>query len=117
MGFGRKWCFWIRTCVSSASYSSMVSETIVGFSKGQRGLRQGDLLFPFLLNIVMELLSQLVTRVEEVGCLSGYQVGSEGLLVTLLQFANDSLAFLPNSKEEGGNLRGILLMFEFISGL
>lgn len=58
-----------------------------------------------------------MSRAEEVGCLSGCKVGADGLHVTLFQFVDDALIFLPNSKEEVGNLRGILLMFEAILGL
>lgn len=66
----------------------------------------------------MEMFSKLVTCVEEVGALSGYWIGDEGLSVVLLQFAANSLIFLPNCKEEVGNLRAILLiMFEAVIGL
>lgn len=78
-------------------------------------MRQGDLLSPFLFNIIMETFSRLVTRFEEVGCLSGCQVGREGPTITLLQFANDSLVLLLNSEEEVCNLQDILLMYEAIS--
>lgn len=37
MGFGEKWRFWVRVCISSASYSLLVNETSTGLEKGERG--------------------------------------------------------------------------------
>lgn len=51
------------------------------------------------------------------GCLSGCRVGRDGLTITLLQFVGDSHVMLLNSEEEVCNLRGIILVFESISGL
>lgn len=116
MGFGDKWCVWIKVCVSSTAFSILLNGTSFGFTKGQRGLKQGDPLSPFLFNIVMEVFSKLIARAEEVGCLNGCRLSHDGPSVVLLQFADDSLLFLPNF-EEVANLRAILLMFEAMSGL
>lgn len=46
MGFGNKWCRWIKTCISSASVSILLNGSPTKEFKLSRGLRQGDPLSP-----------------------------------------------------------------------
>nr|GEX68764.1 hypothetical protein [Tanacetum cinerariifolium] len=48
MGFGRKWCGWIRACLETATSSILVNGTPTKKFILQRGIRQGDPLSPFL---------------------------------------------------------------------
>lgn len=87
----------------------------MGFSKGACGLRQGDPLFPFLINFVMEVLECLVAKVESKQ-VQGCVISPNRPLVTLLQFVDDSLFFLQLHNDQVANL-WCLLMFEALSGL
>lgn len=51
---------------------------------GQRGVRQGDPLSPFLFVIVVDVLSRLVSRVINNGFVMGLTIGSQGVLVSHL---------------------------------
>lgn len=117
MGFGYKWGFWIHVCISSASFSMLINGTPGQMFKGERGLRQGDPLSSFLFNIVMEVLNLLVIQAESTGCLLGCKIGEEGPSIILLQFADDSLFFIPNEELDVRNLQCIVLLFEACLGL
>lgn len=48
MSFRKKLRFWVRVCISPASYSLLVNKPSTGLERGQRGLRQGaDFPIPF----------------------------------------------------------------------
>ena len=70
------------------------------FSEVQWGLRQGDPLSPYLFVIVMEVFSCLMRRAISGGLLSGWRVrgrGGEGILISHLLFADDTLVFCEES--------------------
>ena len=64
-GFSSIWIKWIERCLKSASISVLVngSPTTEFFPK--RGLRQGDLLAPFLFNVVAKGLNGLIRKTKE----------------------------------------------------
>ncbi|XP_057432161.1 uncharacterized protein LOC130724912 [Lotus japonicus] len=58
----------------------------------ERGLRQGDMLAPFLFLIVSEGLNGLFMNAVKLGEFSGYKVGTSGSCeISLLQFADDTI--------------------------
>ena len=85
-----------------------------------RGLRQGDPLSPLLFILVMETLSRLICKATEVGFLEGIHINnsrSEGMWVSHLLFADDTLIFCKPEVSQLGYLRCILVLFEAMSGL
>ncbi|XP_028113211.1 uncharacterized protein LOC114311295 [Camellia sinensis] len=107
----------MKTCVSSAKISVLVNGSPTSEFCPQRGLRQGDPLSPFLFNIVAEGLNILLSRARQLGLIQGAVVGSSGLRITHLQFADDTILFCNADKEEVGNIKRILRCFEIVSGL
>ena len=97
MGFGEKWCSWIRTCISTVQFSVLVNGTPTDFFGSSRGLRQGNPLSPLLFLVMMEVFSRMVKRMEEVGLLSGFRVDGRrgrGESVSHLLFADDTFCFV-----------------------
>ncbi|GJX67890.1 zf-CCHC domain-containing protein [Tanacetum coccineum] len=53
---------WIMACVSTPSFTISVNGDKYRFFKGARGLRQGDLISPYIFTLVMEVLTLMIER-------------------------------------------------------
>ncbi|RVW93640.1 putative mitochondrial protein [Vitis vinifera] len=120
MGFRDKWIRWIKWCISTTSFSVLVNGTPMGFFQSSRGLRQGDPLSPYLFVIAMEVFSAFLKRAVEGGFLSGCRVkgrSEEGVLISHLLFADNTLVFCKPSQDQLTYLSWLLMWFEAVSGL
>ncbi|RVW67635.1 putative ribonuclease H protein [Vitis vinifera] len=84
------------------------------------GLRQGDPLSPYLFVIAMEVFSVFIKRAVEGDFLSGCRVkgrSEEGVLISHLLFADDTLVFCKPSQDQLTYLSWLLMWFEAVSRL
>lgn len=117
MNFGRKWCNWVMECVRTASISVLINGSPSGDFRMERGLRQGDPLSPFLYLIAAEGLSLLMKKAVEVGLVESTVIGGEGVMVSHLQFADDTIFTCSGKYENIRAIKQILRNFELLSGL
>ncbi|RVW67440.1 putative mitochondrial protein [Vitis vinifera] len=108
---------WMRGCLSSVSYAILVNGNAKRWVKASRGLRQDDLLSPFLFTIVVDVLSIMMLRAEKRSLLEGFKVGMNRTRVSHLQFADDTFFFSKSFAEELQTLKSLLLAFGKIYGL
>ncbi|XP_058769032.1 uncharacterized mitochondrial protein AtMg01250-like [Vicia villosa] len=84
--------------------------------KVHKGLRQGDLLSPFLFVIAMEGLTALVKKSVAMGIFKPFLYGDNDS-VDILQFADDTILLGEASCDDIWNMKVILRGFELVSGL
>ncbi|XP_059635751.1 uncharacterized protein LOC132277927 [Cornus florida] len=101
-------------------FSVFVNGSPTGFFASSRGLRQGDPLSSFLFLIVIERLSRLMKRAEDLGFIRGFRVGREAanqIEISHLLFADDTLVFCDTNVSQLRYLGCILTCFQAVSGL
>ncbi|KAK3188889.1 hypothetical protein Dsin_028450 [Dipteronia sinensis] len=93
LGFSDFWIDRIMRCVCSVSYSFIVNGEVRGDLNPLRGLRQGDLLSPYLFLICADGLSWLLYQEERNGDIAGFRCSKSGPKISHLFFADDSMLF------------------------
>ncbi|MCI04470.1 RNA-directed DNA polymerase (Reverse transcriptase), partial [Trifolium medium] len=117
MGFCDQWRRWIAECLNSASVSVLVNGSPTKEFRIGRGLRQGDPLSPFLFLIAAEGLGMLMNKAATIGRFVGYEFGNQGVRLSQLQFADDTLIMGPSTMENVAVIKATLHLFELILGL
>ncbi|XP_026416416.1 uncharacterized protein LOC113311831 [Papaver somniferum] len=95
----------------------LINGSSFGNFSSSRGVRQGDPLSPLLFNIAMEGFSRYLDRVAAMGQFSGFSNVHNGIVINHLHYADDTIFFLNNSRDELHNLFSSLKCFELIAGL
>ncbi|MCI05860.1 RNA-directed DNA polymerase (Reverse transcriptase), partial [Trifolium medium] len=116
--FPTLWRKWIKECVCTTTTSVLVNGSPTDEFPLERGLRQGDLLSPFLFLLAAEGLNVLMQAMVETGVFMGYRMGiQDSITVSHLQFADDTLLLGSKSWVNVCTLREVLVLFELMSGL
>ncbi|XP_019432893.1 PREDICTED: uncharacterized protein LOC109339826 [Lupinus angustifolius] len=82
-----------------------------------RDLRQGDPIAPFLFFIVAEGLADIMRSAVSKKIFKGYSIGRDEVIISHLQYADDTLLIGENSVDNVLVLKSILKCFELTSGL
>ncbi|KAK2445488.1 hypothetical protein QL285_016411 [Trifolium repens] len=116
LGFAEKWIHWMMFCVSSVNYLVLVNFEKVGPIVPDRGLRQGDLLSPYLFILVIGGLSAL-TKYSMARCdIHAVKICRGAPLVSHLLFADDCFLFCRSNLYEIRKMMEILKIYEEASG-
>jgi hypothetical protein len=116
LGFEPRWIHLIMTCVRIVSYSVLANGTPYGRFTPSRGIRQGDLLSPYLFILCAEGLSHLLNKAEFEGRITGLPLSRGGIRLNHMFFADDSLLFCSATIFEWIHLQEILEMYEHAFG-
>ncbi|MCH79404.1 LINE-1 reverse transcriptase like [Trifolium medium] len=116
-GFCDKWIKWIRACVFAGNLSILVNGSPTAEFNIQRGLKQGDPLAPFLFLLVAEGFGGVMKRAVECNLFKGFSIGADGLAISHLQYADDTLCIGEASVQNLWTIKAILRGFHMVSGL
>ncbi|XP_022041930.1 uncharacterized mitochondrial protein AtMg01250-like [Helianthus annuus] len=83
----------------------------------EKGLRQGDPLSPFLFLIVMEALSWLLKKAQQIGIFKGVCITSNEAELSHLFFADDTLIMGEWTRDNIQSIARVLRIFYLCSGL
>lgn len=118
-GFGFHFVFikWIEEMLRTSSFSLALNGGTIGFFKGARGLRQGDLVSPYLFTLVMEGFSMLMKQCISEASSFQYHAKCQDQKVTHLCFADDLFIFTRGDVESVEVIKRALDIFRRKSGL
>ncbi|KAK3189462.1 hypothetical protein Dsin_029023 [Dipteronia sinensis] len=60
--FPLKVIMWIKACLTTPKFSISINGELAGFFSEKRGLRQGDLMSPYLFVIAKEVLTKIMAK-------------------------------------------------------
>lgn len=116
MGFHPTWVGWIMECIKLVSYSILVNGEPKGHIIPTRGIHQGDPLFPYLFLLCLEGLNGLIEKVVAGNVIEGVALCRNGLKISHILFADDSLLFCWARVEDVRKIQEVLGKYEQASG-
>lgn len=117
MGFGSKWRFWIRGCLTSSMSSVLINESPTGEFPISQGVRQGDPLSPFLFITAMEGLNIAINNAYSKSLINGIKLPNDGPRLSHLFYTDNAIFVGEWCSESIKNLSRILKCFHISSGL
>ncbi|GJW01256.1 putative RNA-directed DNA polymerase, eukaryota, reverse transcriptase zinc-binding domain protein [Tanacetum coccineum] len=117
LGFGYKWCSWIKACLSSSRASILVNGSPTSEFSINRGLRQGDPLSPFLFILVMEGLHNAFAEAVGNGLISGININNSTINISHLFFVDDVIITTDWNTRDLENIIRVFHVFYLASGL
>ena len=79
----------IMSCVSTVRYNLLLNGSLCKDFTSTRGVRQGDLLSPYLFILCAEILSRLLVKEEAINNIQGIKVSREAPAISHLLYADD----------------------------
>ncbi|XP_057730894.1 uncharacterized protein LOC130946239 [Arachis stenosperma] len=104
-------------CVTASSLSILWNENRLNGFTPSRGLRQGDLMSPYLFVLCMERLLCFISHQVDLGLWEPVAVSRGGPRISHLMFADDLLLFCKATKRQVQNVMLVLATFCKASGM
>lgn len=115
LGFCENWILLVISCISLVSNSILINSQLGKSFAPSSGLRQRDLLSPYIFIMYVESLSSLINNAERMDEIQVLSV-AKGTSINHLLFADDYILFWRASKDEWNRIWDILNTYEKGSG-
>ena len=113
IGFRGSWVQRIMSCITSVSFSFKINDKIQGNVIPTRGLRQRDLISPYLSILCADAFSTLISKGIDQRCIHGVRVcRGAPPLSHLFFFADDSILFAKANVREFSDITNIISTYE-----
>lgn len=114
IGFGGKWRKWVCLCISHARFSVLVYVSPEGFFRRTKGIRQG-----IFVPTVVYLGNGRFEKHDQVSgiwcyCLAQSFKKCNGIVISHLQFADNTMSLLEATKENAEALKNLLIWFDVV---
>ena len=112
MGHHDKWVALMIDCMTTVSYSILISGEPSDIIRPNRGIRQGDSLSPYLFLLCIKGFHSLINQASTLGRFRGISICRSGSRPIHLYFVDDSLFFCSASVQECHYIYGLLKTYE-----
>jgi hypothetical protein len=99
-GFNKTFVGWLMECVTSVSFALLINEGVTEHFNPSRGLRQGDLLSPFLFILCQDVLSRILEKQLAEGGIGGVKASIGDPIFIHVMYANDIVMFSKANRSE-----------------
>jgi hypothetical protein len=115
MGFSIRLIKTIMGCVSTVSFYILVNGNPSLRFRPQRGIRQRDPLSPYLFILSADVLSSLITKLQDNNKIKGISIATNAPNITHLFFADDNILFCRARPDEATHLMEALNEYRRVS--
>lgn len=105
VGFNENWRDWIKECMGSVTYKTLINGSFGKVISYSRGLRQGDPLSSFLFLLCVEGLSAFFINLERLNAFFGIKINRSCLAISHLLFADNCHIFLKVSPSDVNQIK------------
>lgn len=116
MGFPTKITNTIMLCISIVNFPILINGEPMKTTYPIRGIRQGNLLSPYLYILCVDFLSNMINQPQLRNDICGIYIAKNAPKTTHLLFANDNLIFCMEKEKDIMNLVNILNIYQEASG-
>ena len=107
----------VECFVKAGSVGVNVNDDLGQLFQTQKGLRQGDWMFPIMFNVVADMLVILIGRAKEDDLVGGLIPLLVDGSVSILHYDDDTIIFMEHDMDKAINMKSVLWLFEQLSWL